>query len=245
MKIGLFGKGRLGAAIVEEAGDRLVFNVAREEPPADPVDVAIDASGGAAVEGRVRWALETHTPLVIGTTGWEMPDLAARVGDQIGVVVAPNFSITVALYARMTSLLARFASGRTDRDPYIVEHHHAGKHDAPSGTARMLADVVLNGCPRKTSWTLPPAERPLRPDELSVSAIRAGYTYSSHIVGLDSPGEVMELHHASRSAAPYAQGAIVAAEWLLGVGSTEGPRRGVFGMDAVAKDVLDPIFASE
>lgn len=244
MKIGLFGKGRLGSAIRAEAGDRVLFCVTREDVPATPVDVAIDASGGGAVQARLTWALETKTPLVIGTTGWSIPDLAARVGDRIGVVVAPNFSITVALYARMTALLARFAAVREDRDPYIVEHHHARKHDAPSGTARMLADVVLAGCPRKSSWTLPPAERPLRADELSVSAIRAGYTYSSHIVGMDSPGEVLELHHASRSAAPYAQGAIVAAEWLLATSPGGGPRVGVFGMDQVAKDALDPLFRS-
>ncbi len=235
MKIGLFGKGRLGSAIATEAGDRLAWSVTREPPPGVAVDVAIDASSGKVVGDRVGWALETNTPLVIGTTGWSKPDLAEQVGDRIGVIVAPNFSITVALYARLTAVVARFAAGRADRDPYIVEHHHARKHDAPSGTARMLASVVLENCPRKRSFLIPPADRPLAADELSVSAIRAGYTYSSHVVGIDSPGEVLEIHHASRSAAPYAQGAVAAAEWLQG-------KRGVFGMDQVAAALLDPIF---
>lgn len=236
MKIGLFGKGRLGSAIAHEAGARLAWSAGREGPPSLPVDVAIDASSGKVVAERLDWALRTGTPLVIGTTGWVIDDLAARVGDRIGVIVAPNFSITVALYARFAAQLARFAAQRADRDPYILEHHHARKHDAPSGTAKMLAQVVLDNCPRKRTFTLPPSDRPLREDELSVSAIRAGYTYSSHVVGLDSPGEVIEVHHASRSAAPYAQGAILAAEWILG-------RKGVFGMHEVAAAVLDPIFA--
>jgi 4-hydroxy-tetrahydrodipicolinate reductase len=235
LKIGLFGKGRLGGAIAEVAGPRLAWQVAREEPPRTPVDVAIEASSGEAVPRRLAWALETKTPLLIGSTGWELPDLAERVGQRIGVVLAPNFSLTMALYARFSLVLARFAALDEARDPYLVEHHHARKKDAPSGTAVQLARTLLRGCPRKKEWVIPAAGAPVRPDQLCVSSIRAGHTYSSHVVGVDAPGEVLELHHAARSARPYAEGALKAAEFVFG-------KRGLYTMDDVARSVLAPLF---
>lgn len=235
MRIGVFGRGRLGSALAAEAGPDLLWQVGREAPPPQPVEAAIEASAAAAVPARLAWALATGTNLLIGTTGWDLPDLEARIGDRIGVIVAPNFSLTVALYARLSLVLARYSALGVDCDPYLVEHHHARKHDAPSGTARQLAATLMKGCPRKTEWVLPAIGQPLEPHQLNVSSIRAGHTYSSHTVGLDSPGEVVELHHAARSARPYAAGALVAARWLQG-------RKGLFRMDQVAAEVLDPLF---
>jgi 4-hydroxy-tetrahydrodipicolinate reductase len=238
MRVGIFGTGRLGSAIADVAGERKVWQVSRAAPPSPSVcavDVAIEASTGAVVAQRLDWALEHRVPLVIGTTGWSIPDLAARVGDRIGVIVAPNFSLTIALYSRFATVLARFAQLSETRDPYLVEHHHARKKDAPSGTAAKLAATILAACPKKTEWAIPAVGGAVAPHQLSVSSIRAGYTYSSHIVGVDSPGEVIEIHHAARSARPYAEGAVDAAEWLLG-------KRGVFTMDDVARARIAPLF---
>lgn len=235
MRIGVFGRGRLGSAVAESAGAYLVWQVGREAPPDEKVDAAIEASAAAAVPARLEWALATGTPLLIGTTGWSFPDLGARVGNRIGVLVAPNFSLTMALYARLSLVLARFAALDETWDPYLVEHHHARKHDAPSGTAKQLAATLLKGCPRKTEWTIPAMGAPLASHQLNVSSIRAGHTYSSHTVGLDAPGETLELIHAARSARPYAEGALRAAAWIQG-------RKGLFTMDDVARDLLDPLF---
>jgi 4-hydroxy-tetrahydrodipicolinate reductase len=235
MKLGVFGKGRLGSALAEAAGGELAWQVGREAPPPIAVEAALEATVASQIETRLAWALDTGTNLLIGTTGWSIPDLEARVGHRIGVLVAPNFSLTVALYARLSLILARFAALDEDRDPYLVEHHHARKHDAPSGTARQLVGTLMKGCPRKTEWVIPAAGAPVLAHQLNVSCIRAGHTYSSHVVGVDSPGEVLELSHAARSARPYAEGAIRAAHWLQG-------RRGVFTIDQVAADLLDPLF---
>ena len=236
MKIGMFGRGRLASAIATLGGESIAWKLGRNEaPPKDsPVDAAIDASTGAAVESHLAWALDHQVDLVIGATGWSIPDLKERVGDRIGVVVAPNFSLSVALYARLALVMARFAALDGERDPYIVEHHHARKKDAPSGTAKLLAKVIMKGCPRKTEWTLQgPGE--LREHQLSVSSIRAGHTYSSHIVGVDAPAETLELHHASRSAMAYADGALRVSSWIHG-------RKGVFTMDQFSEETLDPLF---
>ncbi len=234
MKIGMFGRGRLATAIATLGGEKITWQVGRNQEPPGRVDVAIDASIGDAAEAHVKWAIETSTDLVIGTTGWSIPDLKERVGDRIGVVVAPNFSLSIALYTRLSLVMARFAALDAGRDPYIVEHHHARKKDAPSGTAKLLAKVIMKGCPRKTEWTLQgPGD--LKEHQLSVSSIRAGHTYSSHIVGIDAPAETLELHHASRSPMAYADGALRVSEWIHG-------RKGVFTMDQFSEETLDPLF---
>jgi 4-hydroxy-tetrahydrodipicolinate reductase len=231
LRIGLFGRGRLGSAIAAEAGTALSWQAGRNEMPTAPVDVAIDASLAAALEAHLAWALETGTDLVIGTTGWTMPDLESRVAGRIGVLTASNFSLSVALMARFATVLGRFAALDPARDPYLLEHHHHLKADAPSGTAKTLAAALMAGCPRKTEWTLgTPA-----PHQLSVGVVRAGAEFGTHTVGLDAPAEVLELTHTARSRAPFAQGALAAARWLHG-------RKGVFGMEDLAAELLDPLF---
>ena len=234
LRIGLFGRGRLGTAIASEAAEaetKLAWQAGHEAIPPAPVDVAIDASVGEAMEAHLAWALATGTDLVIGTTGWSLPDLETRVAGRIGVLVAANFSLTVALMARFALVLGRFAALDPARDPYLLEHHHRLKLDAPSGTAKTLAAALMAGCPRKTEWTLGSAE----PHQLSVGVLRAGTEFGTHTVGLDAPAEVVELTHRARSRAPFAQGALAAARWLQG-------RKGLFSMDDLAADLLDPLF---
>jgi 4-hydroxy-tetrahydrodipicolinate reductase len=238
IRIGLFGAGKLGSAIAKavEASDcTLAWQVGRAAPPAGAVDCAVDASVGAALEAHLEWALEAGVPLVVASTGWSMPDLRSRVGERIGVLVAPNLSMTVALYARLAQVLARYAALEEMRDPYIVEHHHRAKLDAPSGTARMLAEKMIAELPSKERWVIPHGEGALKPTDLSVSSVRGGYVWSSHVVGLDTPGEALELVHRARDYSPYSAGALTAARWLVG-------RTGVFDMEAVASEVLDPLF---
>lgn len=234
LRIGLFGRGRLASAIVEAArasGAPLAWQAGRGEAPGEPVAVAIDASVAGAVEPHLDWALATGTNLVIGATGWSLPDLEARVGGRIGVLTASNFSLAVALMTRLATVLGRFAALDPARDPYLLEHHHRLKADAPSGTAKTLAGALLAGCPRKTEWVLGTPQ----PHQLSLGVVRAGAEFGTHTLGLDSPAEVLELTHRARSRAPFAEGALAAARWLRG-------RKGCFTMDDLAREVLDPLF---
>jgi 4-hydroxy-tetrahydrodipicolinate reductase len=233
-RIGLFGRGRLASAIVMAAGAAgtpLAWQAGRGEAPGGPVDVVVDASVAGAVEAHLDWALATGADLVIGTTGWALPDLEAHIGSRIGVLTASNFSLAVALMARLATVLGRFAALDPTRDPYLFEHHHRLKADAPSGTAKTLAAALLAGCPRKTEWVLGAAA----PHQLSVGVLRAGAEFGTHTLGLDSPAEVLELTHRARSRAPFAEGALAAARWLHG-------RKGLFTMDDLAREVLDPLF---
>lgn len=240
-KLGLFGRGRLGTAIAEAAGARLAWQVTREKPLDAPVDVVVDASVPAAVAEHLDWALARRVDLVIAVTGWALPDLKARVGERIGVLVAPNLSLGVALLRRMALVLARWAALDSERDPYIVEHHHREKADAPSGTARALAGAMLDELPARSGWTVGvPAgsggqPRPAVPHELPIAVLRAGAEVGTHTVGVDSPAETIEITHRARSREVFARGALEAAHFIHG-------RRGVFGLDDFARAVLDPLF---
>jgi 4-hydroxy-tetrahydrodipicolinate reductase len=234
MRIGIFGQGRLGSAIAEAAKGAPEFELVWAlDGPGTPegVDLAFDASTAWAVPDHLQWALATGTDLVIGTTGWVLPELEALCADRIGVLTAANFSLAVALMARLAKVLGRFAALDETLDPFILEHHHRLKADAPSGTARRLAQAVLEGCPRKTEWTLgAPA-----PHQLHVAVLRAGAEFGQHTVGLDGPAETLHLFHQARSRAVFAQGALRAARWLHG-------RKGLHTFDACARTILDPIF---
>ena len=239
MRIGLFGRGRLGSVILNAAqrqGDlQIVWAVDQGESPTGPVDVAIEASVAEAVEDRLAWALGSGTDLVIGTTGWEIPDLENRIGNRIGVLKATNFSLTVALMARFATVVGRYAQLDPSRDPYVFEHHHRMKADAPSGTAKTLAAAVLKGCPRKTEWVMTPAQGAIQPHQLNIGVLRAGSEFGLHTVGIDAPSESLEITHHARSREPFAEGALAAARWLQG-------RKGLFTMDHLAASLLNPLF---
>lgn len=233
IRIGLFGKGRLGQAIAQQLGERLIWQVTREAPPHAEVDVIVDASTGSQVPARLDWALTNSVPLIIGSTGWDIPDLVQRVGNRIGVVTAPNFSLSVALLRRLTLVMGRFSARDEMLDPYIAEHHQAKKHDAPSGTAKLLAAAFLEGCPRKEGWKI---GGPVDANELSMAVMRSGHTYSEHRVGIDAPAEVLELRHTARNPMAFAEGALAAATWIQG-------KTGTFTMDDVSASILDPMFS--
>ena len=235
MRVGIFGRGRLGLAIAQEVAAardlELAWHVDMGEAPPQGVDLAFDASTAGAVAEHLDWALETGTDLVIGATGWTLPDLEARIQGRIAVLTSPNFSLAVALMNRLALVLGRFAALDPDLDPFVTDHHHRQKADAPSGTAKRLAAAVLAGCPRKTGWTMgTPA-----PEQLSVAVLRAGAEFGTHTVGLDGPAEVLELTHRARSRAVFARGALLAARWVHG-------RKGLFSFDDYAQETLDPLF---
>ncbi|MBS1717729.1 MAG: 4-hydroxy-tetrahydrodipicolinate reductase [Armatimonadetes bacterium] len=233
IQLGIFGKGRLAGAIVDQLPAHpslaLAWQIDETGSP-QKADVVVDASLANAVPGHLQWAMETGTNIVIGATGWD-PSILDKVGKEIGVLVAPNFSLTVAFAQRLALVLGRYAALDSENDPYIVEHHHRKKADAPSGTAKALAEAVLKGCPRKTIVSTTTHE----PHELHVASIRAGHEFGFHTVGLDAPGETLKLEHQVRSRAVFGDGALRAGEWIVG-------KKGVYTFSDMAGEVLNPIF---
>lgn len=229
LQIGIFGRGRLGSAIAaatEHTDDLTVtWQVGREAPRDLPaVDVAVEVSHADAVADRLAWARATGTDLVIGTTGWD-PALTRPVreatggeGPAIGILTAPNFSLTVALMRRISLALGRYAA-LEGGDLAVSEVHHTRKVDAPSGTAILLRDALAEGSGQPVQTT----------------SLRLGDVVGRHDVHLTSAVESITVTHEAHSRDLFALGALTAVRWLHG-------RRGSFTLDDLAAEVLDPLF---
>jgi 4-hydroxy-tetrahydrodipicolinate reductase len=241
MRIGIFGRGRLGSAVadaVRAEGHEVAFQIGRDGAlPSSSVDGVIDASLATAVEAHLDWAAERGVPLAIGVTGIDARALVDRAAGRIGLVIAPNFSLTVALVARLAAVLARYSSITPGFDPYILEKHHARKLDAPSGTAKLLANRMLAQLTNKEGFSMP-SETPLTGRELCVSSLRVGDgAQSYHKIGIESRDEVLEVVHEARTMAPAGRGAVHALQFLQG-------RKGAFSMDDVAREALSGVLGA-
>ena len=226
MKIALLGYGKMGReveAAAVAAGHTIAstFDVGREATVeafrASDASVAIDFSQPSAVEANVRLCAQAGMPIVIGTTGWEpaMANVRKMVEESgIGCVAGSNFSIGVNLFLQMVRDAAARLNG-AGYDAYILEAHHRGKKDYPSGTALRLSDAVLAEMQSKTKVAseLPRGEA-ISPDTLLISSIRAGAITGTHTVGFESEDDSIELTHRAKSRRGFATGAIKAAEWI-------------------------------
>jgi len=187
------------------------------EPALQGCDVVVDFSSCEAVPANVRAAVKAGRPFVCGVTGLDdatmagLRDAAARVP----VVYAANFSVGVAVLARLTAEAARLLGPGFDAE--IVETHHRGKKDAPSGTARLLAETVRDargGGDVRSGRDGAAGPKPA--GEIGVSAVRTGDVVGEHVVVFGGAGERLELVHRTQSRAAFASGVVAAVRFVRG-----------------------------
>ena len=181
-------------------------------------DVAIDFSIGDAVLKNIEACARARVPLVEGTTGWKQHESTAKqlITEHSGAMVyGANFSIGVNLFYRIAQQAAALFSVVEGYAPFIEEAHHNRKRDAPSGTALKLRDLMSEH---------------LGPD-IPTSSTRAGYIPGTHRVGFDSEADQVLLTHTARSRQGFANGALLAAHWIIG-------RTGVFEFSEVIEEIL-------
>ena len=235
MRIGIFGRGKLGRAVTALIGKekdlQLLWCVDKGEEPDARVDVAFDSSAAEAVPGHLAWAQATGTDFVIATTGWDRAILEGIESPGIGILYAPNFSLGVAFMRRAALALGRFAALDAESDLAVVERHHRAKADAPSGTAKLLAEALAQGSGRHSGWVLGAAA----PGKISVASLRAGDEVGYHELRLEGSAETLVLSHEARSRDIFAQGALRALRWIRG-------RKGVFTFDDLVAEIIDPLF---
>ena len=202
-------------------------------------DVVFEASGPESVAANVDDAIAAGCRrLVIATTGWDAWRAAVdgRLRESgAAAVTAPNFSLGVAAFLRIVAHATRLLDRVEGFEPYVVEWHRRGKLDRPSGTARAIAGLILDGSSTKRRLADPSSAGPPAGDELELGSIRAGASPGMHLVGFDAPGETVELRHSARDRSPFALGMLAAADWLLA-----RPRApGLHSFDEVVDDLLD------
>ena len=226
LRIALIGaNGRMGKAIIAAAPDStavITSQCNRGDAIAgalDDCDAVIDFSHPDAVEPICAACAAAGKPLVIGTTGHSAVQLEAirTAAQTIPIILAANFSVGVNTLFWLTRKAAELLG--EDFDLEIVEAHHRLKKDAPSGTAKRLAEVlcqvrgldyekdVLHGREGQTG------ERPL--GQIGMHSIRAGDIIGEHTVIFAGSGERLELSHKASSRETFALGALRAARWLL------------------------------
>ncbi len=244
MKIALVGYGRMGRAVeaaaierghevvaridVNENGDAAELN--RERLAG--AQVAVEFTVAEAAASNVEALAAAGIDVVCGTTGWydrlsDVRNAVAAAGT--GFVYAPNFSLGVQAFFRLARVAGQLAERLADWDVHVLEAHHRHKKDHPSGTARVLAELLLEELSRKKGWELGPAAGPADPSILQVSAVRAGEIAGVHSVGLEGPDDRIEVRHEARGRAGFARGAVTAAEWIRG-------RPGTFTLDDMLEE---------
>ena len=214
MRVGVVGTGKMGGEIEKAAqgrGHHVVWSLgSRENEHAQGLtperlaqaDVVFEfTTPSSAVENLLRLA-GGGARTVCGTTGWapELPRIrAAFLSGSGALVYASNFSIGVRNFFSTAERAARLY-GRAGYAAYLVEEHHEQKRDAPSGTARSLAEIVE----RETGRRVP------------VSSVRAGTIPGTHRLVFESPEDEVELIHRARGRAGFARGALWAGERIAG-----------------------------
>ena len=235
--------GRMGRAVIDAAAGRtdlrIVAAVDRADAPGlgaevaagvvasaefaaalDACDVYVDFTNPAATRVAAETARDRQRGAVIGTTGMGAAEEAAldALAKVAPIVVAANFSLGVNLLLGMVRTAARVLG--PDWDAEVVEAHHRGKRDAPSGTALMIAKAIAAG--REVDYdTVKRHTRDgdigARPrGEIGVQTVRGGDVIGDHTAHFFGPAERIEITHRAASRAIFAAGALRAAAWVVG-----------------------------
>lgn len=182
-------------------------------------DVAIDFSRAAAVPDTLRACRTARKPLLLGTTGFgrELDAELATTAADIALLVAANTSVAAAVLTELTRRAAASLPRSFDID--ILDIHHRGKSDAPSGTALALGQAAAEArgttLPSKAPvWDALGGSGPRPEGQIGFAAVRAGDTVGTHTALFSGPGEELALTHRSSDRAIFARGALAAALWL-------------------------------
>ena len=223
-RVGVFGsRGRMGAEVcraVERSPDlELVaaIDLGDDRTPAEAAQVIVDFTHPDAVMDNLSWCVDHGVHAVVGTTGFteeRLDQLRAILADHdgVGVLVAPNFSVGAVLMMHFAEQAAAFYESAE-----IIELHHPGKADAPSGTAantaRRIASArsaaALPPPPDATVQELPGA-RGAQVDGIRVHGIRLRGLVAHQEVLFGAEGETLTIRHDSLDRVSFMPGVIAA-----------------------------------
>jgi len=214
MKLLILGRGKTGSMVAEVAFSRRhhvrvlssAENTAGRALTPDlltETDVVIDFTTPAAVVANAEACIRARKNIVIGTTGWydQMPRLREMVlAAKTGFLYGSNFSIGVNLFFEIAATAG--AALKYDYSGQIFERHHAQKKDAPSGTAITIQKIVRESGGKEK--------------EIEIVSFREGDAVGMHEVVFNSAGDRIYLCHDAKSRLGFAEGAVRAAEWMMG-----------------------------
>jgi 4-hydroxy-tetrahydrodipicolinate reductase len=232
IKVGVLGaKGRMGSQVCQtvEAADGLEVGAAVDAgDPRDPLtgcDVVVDFTHPGAVLDNLRWCAGKGLDTIVGTSGFDEPRLAQvrewlAAAPSVRVLVVPNFSVGAVLMMRFAQQAARYFDSAE-----VIELHHAGKADAPSGTASRTAAVIaeartaagLGAPPDATVSALEGARGATLGGGVHVHSVRMAGLVAHQEVLFGGPGEVLTIRHDSLDRVSFMPGVLLAIRGIAGL----------------------------
>jgi len=213
MNLLLLGRGKTGSLVAEVARQRKHhIQVAGAAENADcmalaagrlrDVAVVVDFTTPHCVIANIEACVKAGKNLVVGTTGWH--EDVDRIRELVtvhrtGLVYAANFSIGVNLFFDIARTAA--TALRHDYTGQIFERHHVHKQDAPSGTAIAIQQVIREASGKQ---------------DVEITSFREGQVVGMHEVVFESLNDTIYLCHDATSRRSFAEGAVRAAEWIVG-----------------------------
>lgn len=242
MKTAFLGYGGMGRAMASAAKNRshdIVATIdAGEAWEFNEADVVFEASVPHVCIDNIKklCTRDDIQNIVVATTGWydRLDEVKKVVEDSDKTLLwSSNFSIGVNVYYRIVEAASKLINKAEEFDIWGTEIHHHNKVDSPSGTAKILENILLENIDRKTSVVEETLQRKIEPDEIHFTATRGGAINFGHTIGFDSAADCIKIEHAARSRDGYALGAVKTAEWLVqqtpGFYSMEDFLVGIFG----------------
>lgn len=211
IRVGVLGaRGRMGATVcaaVAAARDLdlvAAVDVGDDRAPLAQADVVVDFTTPDAVMDNLSWLIDHGIHAVVGTSGFDDARLSQvrlwlAAHPDVGVLIAPNFGLGAVLMMRFAATAARFFDSAE-----IIELHHAGKVDAPSGTARHTAALMAAARDEVSAGSMPDATTSERDgargalvDGIRVHSVRMPGLLAHQEVHFGSPGETLTIRHDS------------------------------------------------
>lgn len=178
-------------------------------------DCIIDFSHRSATASLLEYAVARNLPVVLCTTGHteEEKALIRAAGEKIPLFLSANMSVGVAL---LVELAKKTAAAMPDAEIEIIESHHDRKLDAPSGTALLIAEAL-----REVRGKVPfvfgrHGQGKRTKEEIGIHSLRMGNVVGIHEVIVATETQTLTLKHEAHSRALFAEGAVVAAQFLAG-----------------------------
>jgi 4-hydroxy-tetrahydrodipicolinate reductase len=224
IRVGVFGsRGRMGAEVcraIDSAPDlELVaaLDLGDDRALAEAAEVIVDFTHPDAVMDNLSWCIDHGIHAVVGTTGFtdeRLNRLRTTLADHdgVGVLIAPNFSIGAVLMMRFAEQAAAFYESAE-----IIELHHPGKVDAPSGTAANTArriaaarNAAALGVPPDATVEELPGARGAQVDGIRVHGLRLRGLVAHQEVLFGAEGETLTIRHDSLDRVSFMPGVLAA-----------------------------------
>jgi len=220
-------KGRMGRALIACAADHPDLSVVGQIDQGDDLrsvigdgDVIIDFSSHSATPAIAALCAAHKKAMVIGTTGHsdEGKSKIANCQSQMPIVLSSNFSTGVNTLFWLTRKAAEILGPGFDLE--VVEMHHRLKRDAPSGTARTLAEILAEVRKQQLDRVARHGREGIvgerTVEEIGLHSVRGGDVVGDHTVIFAGVGERVELTHKASTRETFASGALRAAKWVVG-----------------------------